>query len=136
MNVVVDTNVVAYYLLRTEPFAEECRMFWRRVRDALAPSSWESELTNVLWLAVRAGVLEPDQALERLQLTRNLGVVSIQVNQLWEGALARAIEANHAAYDTLFVELAHRTKRPLVTFDEPVLRLFPDVAVRPKDLFV
>jgi predicted nucleic acid-binding protein len=37
-------------------------------------------------------------------------------------------------YDTLFVELAARTGCPLVTFDKAVLRAFPEIARRPRDL--
>ena len=48
MRVVVDTNVLAYYLLKTEPFVDELRGFWRRVEAAHAPASWEAELANVL----------------------------------------------------------------------------------------
>jgi hypothetical protein len=39
-----------------------------------------------------------------------------------------------AVYDTLFVELAARTKCPLVTFDKAVLKAFPEIALRPRDL--
>jgi predicted nucleic acid-binding protein len=37
-------------------------------------------------------------------------------------------------YDTLFVALAQRQDLPLATFDKQVLKVFPNVAVRPKDL--
>lgn len=36
-----------------------------------------------------------------------------------------------AVYNTLFVELAARRRLPLVTFDDRVLRVFPDLACRP-----
>jgi predicted nucleic acid-binding protein len=39
-----------------------------------------------------------------------------------------------SVYDTLFVELAARARCPLLTFDKAVLRAFPDVARRPRDL--
>lgn len=41
MRVVVDTNVVVYYLLGTEPFVEEVRDFWSAVTEPIAPASWE-----------------------------------------------------------------------------------------------
>ena len=34
----------------------------------------------------------------------------------------------------LFVELAVRSRCPLVTFDKAVLRAFPEIATRPRDL--
>jgi predicted nucleic acid-binding protein len=39
-----------------------------------------------------------------------------------------------AACDTLFVELAVRERKPLVTFDAKLLAVFPDIAVRPHAL--
>lgn len=134
MTAVVDTNVVAYYLLETQPFANECRAFWRRVGQVYAPASWEIEVVNVLWLSIRAGVREPGQALEGLRVAAQLGILSVPVKDLWEGTLARAAAVNHPAYDTVFVELAARLRRPLVTFDNRILAKFPGIAIRPRDL--
>lgn len=131
---VVDTNVIAYSLLDTEPFQEECKAFWRAVAEPLAPASWEAELTNVLWMAVKAGVVDLPGAVERLDLAKSLGVVSIPVPSLWHGALLRAHSSGIAAYDTLFVELAARESLLLATFDGSLLRAFPEVARRPRSL--
>jgi predicted nucleic acid-binding protein len=53
---------------------------------------------------------------------------------LCQGALLRAVTTGVPVYDTLFVELAARTGCPLVTFDKAVLRAFPEIARRPRDL--
>ena len=82
MTVVVDTNIVAYYLLRTEPFVDEVRRLWRAVTDPLAPSSWQAELTNVLWLAIRAGVIDVQQGVERLRMAKALGIKSVPIDAL------------------------------------------------------
>jgi predicted nucleic acid-binding protein len=128
----VDTNVVAYFLLGTEPFREECGGFWKEVDDPIAPASWEAELINVLWMATRKGVLDLPEALRRLELARSLGIRSISSSSLWQGALVRAHGSGVAAYDTLFVELAGREGIPLATFDEPLIRAFPRLAMRPR----
>jgi predicted nucleic acid-binding protein len=131
---VVDTNVIAYYVLGTQPFAEECRTFWRRLGDAVAPASWEGEVANVLWLAVRHGVVSDVAAMARLEAIGRLGIESVGVRSLWRGALARALGTGVAVYDALFVELAARRRLPLATFDDQLLRRFPQVARRPRDL--
>ncbi len=135
MRAVVDTNVVAYYVLGTEPFQAECSRFWHRVQDVVAPASWEAEITNVLWMAVRSEVLELPEALRRLELVKALGVRSVPLPSLLQSALVRASLRNVAAYDTLFVELAERESIPLVTFDGAVLEAFPQIARRPGSLF-
>lgn len=134
MKAVVDTNVIAYFLLGTEPFREECESFWRAVEDPLAPASWEAELVNVLWMATRKDILDVPAALERLDLARSLGIRSIAIDTLWHGALVRAHSSGIAAYDTLFVELASREGLPLATFDRPLIAAFHPVATRPADL--
>ena len=134
MRAVVDTNVVAYFLLGTEPFREECEQFWRKVEEPIAPASWEAELINVLWMATRKNVLELPEALYRLELAKSLQIRSISSSSLWHGALVRAHSSGVAAYDTLFVELAEREGVPLATFDEPVIKAFPRLAMRPRKL--
>jgi len=128
---VIDTNVIAYYLLGTKPFADEAGRFWRAVREPVAPALWEAELANVIWMATRAGVLPSSHAVERLELAVALGLQSVPNRNLWHGALVRAIQSGVAVYDTLFVELAIREHLPLATFDKKLLSAFPRIAKRP-----
>ncbi len=134
MTVVVDTNVVAYLLLGTERFVAESRRFMSVIGQGLAPSLWEAELANVVWMAIRQGVMPPEAGPTRLALAARLGIHSVPSRTLWQGALVRAVNSGVAVYDTLFVELAVREKLPLATFDRKVLKTFPDVASRPGDL--
>lgn len=135
MKAVVDTNVVAYLLLGTTAFVDESRQCFEQVATPLAPAHWEAELANVVWMAVKAGVVSAADAPARLALARRLGIESIATSKLSQGALLRAIESGVSVYDTLFVELAARSSCPMVTFDKVVLKAFPDVACRPRDLF-
>lgn len=134
MNAVVDTNVVAYYVLATESFADEARQFWRAVGQPLAPALWAAELANVIWMAIRTGVLAADEGHRRLDLAARLRIRSVPIRTLWQAALARAATTDIAVYDTLFVELAIRRRLPLVTFDAKILKAFPNVARRPAAL--
>lgn len=134
MKVVVDTNVVAYLLLGTKAFVEEARHALRTGLDLLAPAHWEAELANVLWMAVRSGVLPPEEGPARLRLARGLGIETVATATLCQGALLRSLASGISVYDTLFVELAARTDCLLVTFDKAVLKAFPNIAIRPRDL--
>jgi len=131
---VVDTNVVAYYLLGTEPFVAEVRRFWRTVDQACAPGHWEAELANALCLAVRTGVLSADEGHQKLDLAARLGIESVANRSLWQPALTRAVSSGAAVYDTLFIELAAQRNLPLATFDKAVLKKFPEIAFRPESL--
>ncbi len=136
MKAVVDTNVIAYFLLGTTAFAYEVGRFWSSANELLAPTLWEAELGNVIWMAVRAGALPAAEAPGRLTLAGRLGIHSIPSRRLWQGALLRSIQSGTAVYDTLFVELADRERVPLVTFDARLIRAWPKVCVRPGDLRV
>jgi predicted nucleic acid-binding protein len=131
---VVDTNVVAYFLLGTWPFVDEARRFWRAVGDPIAPALWEAELANVVWMAARTGIVSPGQGSKRLDLAARLGIHSVPNRTLWQGALSRSVQSGLAVYDTLFVELAARERLLLATFDTRILTLFPAIAKRPGDL--
>jgi len=131
---VVDTNVVAYFLLGTEAFVDEAKACFTIVSNPIAPAHWEAELTNVVWMAVRSGILAPSEGPVRLGLARRLGIESLNTTSLCQGALLRSVTARIAVYDTLFVELAARAACPLVTFDKAVIRAFPNIAIRPRDL--
>ncbi len=134
MKAVVDTNVVAYYLLGTQPFVEEVRQFWRSVEEACAPTHWEAELANAVWMAVRTGVLASEEGHQKLDLAARLGIESVANRSLWQPALSRALSSGAAVYDTLFVELAAQRRLPLATFDSNVLKKFPEIAHRPGSL--
>lgn len=133
MKAVVDTNVVAYYLLGNAEFDAEVRRFWENVRDPLAPAIWEAEIANVVWMSIRAGVLPEATGPAKLHLARRLGIHTIATRALWHGALVRSVQSGIAVYDTLFVELAEREDAPLVTFDRRLLKSWPEIACRPAE---
>lgn len=131
---VLDTNVVVYHLLGTNPFAEEVDALWPELDDPIAPASWEAELINVLWLAVRARQLTQQSAHVRLELALQLGIRSVPSRPLLQSALAIGVQEHVSGYDALFVAVAARERRPLVTFDKRLLETFPDIAARPAAL--
>ena len=134
MKAVVDTNVIAYYLLGNAEFEAEARRFWENVQNALAPAIWEAEIANVIWMSIRAGVLSEIGGPTKLHLARRLGIHTIATRALWHGALLRSVQTGIAVYDTLFVELAERESAPLVTFDKRLLRSLPAIACRPDEI--
>jgi predicted nucleic acid-binding protein len=131
---VVDTNVVAYFLLGTPKFVAEAREFWKQADELIAPAIWEAEIANVVWMAARTKVIPDQDAGAKLALAGRLGVHSVNNRTLWHGALARSLASGVAVYDTLFVELAARERISLATFDEKVLKAYPDIAQRPRYL--
>jgi predicted nucleic acid-binding protein len=134
VKVIVDTNVVAYVVLGAGPSVDEARDLLAAVDEPWAPAIWQAELTNALWMATRHNVITVSEAAKRLTLADGLGIHSVADRTLWQGALVRSHRSGVAVYDTLFVELAAREGVPLATFDSVVLKAFPTVATRPRDI--
>jgi predicted nucleic acid-binding protein len=88
MKAVVDTNVVAYLLFGAQPFGDEARLCFDCVATPLAPAHWEAEVTNVVWMAARAGVLAPSDVPARLGLARLLGIESVATATICPGCAA------------------------------------------------
>jgi predicted nucleic acid-binding protein len=132
---VVDTNVVAYYLLGTEPFVEEVRQFWRATEETWASVHWEAELANAIWMAVRSGTLPREEGHQKIDMASRLGVQAVPIRSLWQPALTRALGSGVAVYDTLFVEAAAQRDLKLATFDTKLLKKFPEIAQRPRSLW-
>ena len=134
MTSVVDTNVVAYYLLGTASFIDEVRRFWRAAAETWAPAHWEAELANTIWMAVRSGTLPREEGPQKLDMAARLGIQPVSIRSLWQPALTRSLDSGVSVYDTLFVELAAQRDLKLVTFDAELLKKFPTIAQRPGSL--
>ena len=119
---VIDTNVVAYLLLGTPSLADEARAALSIVTSPLAPAHWEAELTNVVWMAVRSGVLPPAEGPVRLSLARRLGSKPSRwapcARALCSGPSPRA-----SPYTTrCSSNWRHGTGCPLLTFDKALVK--------------
>ena len=100
MKAVVDTNVVAYLLLGTEAFVDEARTCFETITNPIAPAHWEAELTNVIWMAMRTGVLPVEEGPVRLGLARRLGIESVATATLCQGAFSAPSRPGMPAYDS------------------------------------
>jgi predicted nucleic acid-binding protein len=129
--IVVDTNVVAYYLLGgPEAGAATATLF--RDPDWVAPPLWRSEFRSVVAKHMRFRELSLEGAAaifdraERLFGHREHPVDSAHV-------LALAMESGCSTYDCEFVSLAMQRQAKVVTADGRLVRAFPGVAIHLND---
>lgn len=134
MKLVLDTDVIAASLLAEPARGEEADRLLARGFDLFAPAHWKAELCNVLWKTARLGRLAAGQVDTALSLAESLPIASIEVGELWRGALARAIASGHPAYDTLFIELAARLGTQVVSYDRPLKKRFPEHVREPLEV--
>jgi predicted nucleic acid-binding protein len=127
--IVVDTNVVAYYILQTAETAEAIKV---RQRDIFwsAPGLWRSEFRNMLLRYVRNGDLDLQLAKAAVAKAKNVvRARSVSSDRVLELAAASGC----TAYDCEFVSVAERLRVPLVASDKQVLSAFPSIAMSMAD---
>lgn len=129
MTAVADTNVLADLILPTAENAGVIGLF-RLDPDWRLPPLWRSEFRHVLLKYVRAGILQPAQAVA-------LWVKAVERFALQEEpvdgqrVLELAIQSGCSSYDAEFVVLAEQLGCRLLTFDRKLLQLFPAVTLQP-----
>ncbi len=92
-----------------------------------APVLWRSEFRNALAMYVRRGDMTLDQAL-RIQGEAEAFMSGAEYDVDSHSVLSLAQSSGCSAYDCEYVALAKRLGCRLVTFDEQILRAFPEVA--------
>jgi len=129
--IVVDTNVIAYLLIRTLHSAESDRAL-ALDRDWAAPYLWRSEFRNVLLQYLIAGRMDVVTALEYARDAQLL-LHGREYNVDAAAVLPLAVQSNCSAYDCEFVALAQSLGVPLVTSDRKLAARFKSTAIHLRD---
>ncbi len=131
MDIVLDTNVLAYALLGVPRHGATATRLLSAAQAIVVPDVLRAELANVLWQWARSSHVAPSTALALLDDAEALLSEVVPSDHLWTEALLLAMDADHPVYDTLFVALARQRGIPVVTHDRALLRRFPDHTVSP-----
>lgn len=121
--IVVDTNVVAYLLLRGPQTAAAEALLEAHPTWA-APPLWRSEWRNVLVGYWRRGSLSLEQVIALQEQAETL-VIGHEEPVQSEAVLRLAASSGCSAYDCEFVAAAQQLDAPLVTADLALLKAFP-----------
>lgn len=128
--IVVDTNVLCYFLMPGERSEAADRLF-REEPEWIAPRLWLDELMNVLATYERQSLLDATQSAAILRDAQDLmreGTYEVPP----ERVLAIARRTGLSAYDSQFVALAEEKGTKLMTWDRKVLDRCPQTAVAPR----
>jgi len=124
--IVVDTNVLAYLLLRG-PRTEQAEDLRRHHRRWAAPPLWRTEFRNVLTGYLRRDLLLFPKALELMQEAE--AILSAHEEKVSTEHVLQLVSSSHcSAYDCEFVAVAQDLGVPLITEDRAILTAFPDLA--------
>jgi len=129
--IVADSNLIAYLLIPGDKNALADEVLIKDSEWAV-PLICRSEVQNILALYMRQEGMSLSQAgrtmekAEMLWRSREFAVPNDEVLEL-------AFHHNITAYDAEFVVLAKQLCVPLVTFDKPVRKAFPNIAIAAVD---
>lgn len=130
--IVVDTNVIAYFVAQNDPVAELAEAVFRKDPEWAAPRLWRSELRNVLCLKIKQGVI--DLAGAKVDVEFAVGLVAGREVEVDSARVLELAESSGCtAYDCEFVYVAETLNVPLITADKRVLAAFPGKAVSMTD---
>lgn len=123
MEYVIDASAVTEALIAGQ-FTENARALFRSLSQntLIIPEFCLVECTNVIWKQVRFSGMPVEQANGLLRDLNGLPLKRVPVKRLLIHALRIGIVHRLAIYDALYIALAKRLNRPLITLDEAQLR--------------
>jgi predicted nucleic acid-binding protein len=124
---IVDASVVLRWFLN-EPGADDAARVFQQQSAPDAPDFVLAEIANGLWSAVRQKRIGDDVANRFVDGAPLLFDTLHPTSSLHSRAFSLALELDHPIYDCLYLALADRERRPLLTGD---MRLQNKVANTP-----
>lgn len=126
--IVVDTNVIAYFLLPCE-FSSQADALYKKDPEWAAPIFWRSEFRNLLAGCLRRKTLTFEQVVKvQSEAEAILSGYEYEVDSRHILELVR--DSDCTAYDCEFVALAIRLGVKATTVDRKLLKAFPDYTAR------
>jgi predicted nucleic acid-binding protein len=129
--IIVDANVIAYLLLKSEKSGLAEQVF---ARDAewYAPILWRSEVRNIVVNYIRHDLLTLSESQDVMEKAHAL-FTDREYFVTSENVLELAASSRCTAYDCEYVALAQQFSIPLVTADTQLIKAFPDIAISLED---
>lgn len=125
--IVVDANVLAFFLIQGERTAEANRL--REVdSEWLVPPLWRVEFQSILWKYARYGGMPEMTALTLLDQAVEL-LRGSEKEPSADVVLRDALHWNITVYDAQYITLARQMGVRCVTEDRPLQKACPDVAI-------
>ena len=120
---VLDASVALAWVVdrSADPYAALVQQRVQAGERAIVPVLWQLEVTNVLAMVLRRGVLTADEVEEGLRYFEGFLTAQAEVVSTLPGMreiLRLARELDLTSYDALYVDLARREGLPLATLDK------------------
>ena len=125
--IVADTNLLAYFSMRTE-YSALAEAVCAVDSAWAAPMLWRSEYRAALLKYIRHAGMNFEAGMSSLRLAEEM-VAGREYSVDARKVLELAYRTKCSAYDCEFVSLAQDLSVKLVTTDKQVLKVFPDVAI-------
>lgn len=128
--IVVDTNIIAYLLIRGERSEAVDRLLADN-GEWVAPRLWIDEFINILCTYERNKLIDADESLSLLEDA--LALMDGRTYELpHERVLAVSRRTGCSGYDSQYVALAEDLGTKLYTCDKKILRACPEMALLPQ----
>jgi predicted nucleic acid-binding protein len=128
---VLDASVTAAWCFSDEATtASEALRDSLTERDAVVPTLWHAQTTNLLLTAERRKRITPERCTELLELLGSLPIETVDETDRIRGSVLRLARVHHlTAYDAIYLDLAMDRGLPLATRDRDLQRAARTVSV-------
>lgn len=128
MTFVLDTSAAFEVAFKGEK-CEQYKELLKNADEVIAPSSFQSEVANVLWKYVKGGYIDEENAKLEMALILQFVDSYIDVTDNAVESLHEACRLNHSVYDMLYLTLARRNGATLLTLDQKLKNIALDNGV-------
>lgn len=129
--IVVDTNVISYFLIQGK-YSDVAEQLFDKEPNWFAPRLWRSEFRNTLIKSLRADFLSVQECYYLMSLAETF-IEGREYEVDSSRVLALASQSLCSAYDAEFIALARELRTYLITWDKKLIQQFPDLAVAAED---
>ena len=127
--IVADNNLIVGFVLARDDFHAEAMAVRKTDSDWHAPALYRSEFRSVARKHLLKGESE-DLLIQAAQAS----VMSVTIHEVNDAEVLSILGENSkvSSYDAEYIALARRLRCQLVTTDTALVKLFPQIAVSPK----
>jgi predicted nucleic acid-binding protein len=118
---VVDASVVIKWFV-PEDYDSDALRLRDSSDECVVPDLLFAEVSNVMWMKVRRGVLSEDEAMRAIDDLKLMKLATVSCHDLANGALSLSMATGRSAYDSMYLALALRLKTRLITADMKFLK--------------
>ena len=129
MIVVIDASAAVEIALNKE-FSTQYKNLLQVADMAIAPDTFISEITNVIWKYRKFSQFSDDTCISGIDFCHGLIDDYVNSSSIWREAYFEGVRHQHSTYDMFYLVVARRNNAVLITRDKRLNELSKSIGVK------